>query len=181
MKYEFKLSFEEYYEYNKIYSRLSIGRTLKIIFNLGLAEFIAGIILIILCLFNVFGNGWTIALSIILAAIGAYMMLYSKIFFYTRLKREVRYKHRTQDYFKNIRTVEVSDEYALAYSDTDDYRANFNEDLKEVIETENLIMIMVHGRRGIIIPKRVTNIDELREHLKQVCDGYGIRYRLFRW
>jgi len=177
MKLTFKLSFSDYYEYNKVYSKIAIGKNLSSIFTIGLFEAVIGAIALVLFFLKILSNGVSLLLGAILAAVGVYMMLHSKVFFYTKLKKEVRLKYKTHDYFKNERNVELADEYLLAYSDSDDYRASYREDLKEIIETKNLFIIMIHGRRGIIVPKSEVEQQEVRSELSRISETYGVRYR----
>lgn len=180
MKLTFKLSFENYYEYNRIYSKIAIGKNLSAVFNIGVFEAVVGVILLGLYFLQILANGASLIAGGVLTAVGVYMMLHSKVLFYTKLKREVRRKYKTQDYFKNERNVELFEEYMLTYSDTDDYRASYRDDLKEIIETPNLYMVMVHGRRGIIIPKSAVPNEELRSVLRGLSQEYGVRYRYIK-
>lgn len=179
MKITFKLSFDNYYEYNRIYSKISVGKNLETIFKLGVFEAVVGLAVLFFRLIQVLHNNTSIVLGAILAVVGIYMMLHSKYFFYARMKREVKDRFKSE-YFKNERNIELEDDHIITSSETDDYRANFNEDLKEVIETENLFMIMVHGRRGIIIPKSAVNADEVRGKLRFIAEEYNVRYRIIR-
>ena len=180
MKITFNLSFDNYYEYNRVYSRISIGKNLNTIFKLGVFEAVVGLGVLFLRLIQVLHNKTSIVLGILLAVVGIYMILHSKVFFYTKMKREVAYRFKNHEYFKNARTVEIGDDHIITSSEVDDYRANFNEDLKEFIETENLFMVMVHGRRGIIIPKSVVEVKELREVFRKIAEEYNVRYRSIR-
>ncbi len=177
MKLTFRLSLANYYEYNKVYSKIAIGKNLSAIFTIGLFEAVIGVAVLVLFFLKILSNGVSLLLGAILAAVGVYMMLHSKVFFYIKLKKEVSHKYKSHDYFKSERSVELAEEYLLAYSESDDYRANYREDLKEIIETKNLFMIMIHGRRGIIVPKSEVEQQEVRGELSRISETYGVRYR----
>ena len=177
MKLSFMLSIDNYHEYNKVYSKISIGKNLEFIFKLGIFETVVGVCILLCRLLNVLKNNTSLLLGILLTVVGVYMILHAKVLFFSKLKREVTKKFKENDYFKNERTVEIYDEYLTTSSESDDYRANYNEDLKEIIETQNLFMIMVHGRRGIIIPKSAGDTKEIRQVLKCIAEEYNVRYR----
>lgn len=177
MKLKFSLSFENYYEYNKVYSKLAIGKKLDSIFKMGGFILVAGVTAIAMYFAKVFQIPLVLYGGAAAVVIGLYMMLHSKLFFKLKLKKQVRRKFKTDDYFKGERTVEFFDDYLLDCSENDDYRINFSDDLKEIIETKNFFMIMVRGRRGIIIPKDKVQADELRELFKEITEKYYSRYR----
>ncbi len=177
MKLTFKVSFDNYYEYNRVYSKIAVGKSLASIFKMGIFSVIAGIALVAMYFAEVLSATLFLLVGAILTAAGIYMMLYSKAFFHLKLKKEVHKKFNSTDYFKNERTVELFDDYMIAYSEDDDYQGDYDNDLKEFIETENLFVIMVHGRRGIIVPKAEVDVQELRKLLKKISEEYYVRYR----
>lgn len=180
MKLTFKVSFDNYYEYNRVYSKIAVGKNLKSIFKMGGFATVAGVTAIAMYFARLLEISLLLYGGAILTVIGLYMMLYSKALFYLKLKKDVRRKFKNSDYFKNERTVEFFGDYMVAHSENDDYCGDYDEDLKEFIETENLFMIMVHGRRGIIVPKAEVDAQELRALLKKISEENDVRYRYIK-
>ena len=177
MKITFKLSFDNYLEYNRIYSRIAVGKKLRSIFNVGLFVMIVGLCSLLIWLVQGFENSVIALFGALLSVFGLYLSLYAKVFFQLRLKREVTKKFKTSDYFKGERTVELEEKRIITSSESDSYCAVFADDLKEVIETPNLFLVMVHGRRGIIIPKSAVEVKAFRELLREITEQNNVRYR----
>ena len=180
MKIKFNLSLENYYEYNRVYSKLLIGKSLRSIFNTGVCMLVAGAVAAAAYFIGLSANPLLLCVGAAAAVIGIYMMLYSKLFFKKKLRRDVEKKFKTEDYFKTERTVELCDGYLLAYSENDEYRGTYSDDLKEIIETKDLFVVMVHARRGIIVPKAAVDEKELRELLKKIANENDARYRFIK-
>lgn len=177
MKLNFRLSFENYYEYNRVYSRISIGKNISAICKTGIFMAVVGIVILACFFAGVLTKTASLLLGSIIFAIGVFMVIYANLIFSYRLKKEVRRKYRTSDYFKVERTVELLDTHFLAYSENDEYRGDYSEDIKEFIETENLFLIMVRGRRGIIIPKKSVDEKEVARTIRRIAEDYDIGRR----
>ena len=177
MKLNFRLSFENYYEYNRVYSKISIGRNISAIFKGGVFMAAVGALILAACAASLLTKTASILLGGIVFAVGVYMIFYSKFVFGHKLKKEVRRKFRTSDYFNAERTVEFLDTQFLVYSENDEYRGDYDEDIKEFIETENLFLIMVRGRRGVIIPKDAVDVREVSKIIRRIAEDYDIGRR----
>lgn len=177
MELKFRLSFENYYEYNRIYSRISIGKNMDSIFKSGIFMAVVGAVILACFIAGKFTKIGSLFLGLILLAVGAFAIIYTKLIFNHRLKKEVRRKYRTSNYFNVERTVEFLEKQFLVYSENDEYRGDYDEDIKEFIETENLFLIMVRGRRGVIIPKKAVDEKEVRKLLRRIAEEYDIGRR----
>ncbi len=177
MKLNFRLSFDNYYEYNRVYSKISIGGQLSAIFKAGIFMAVVGAAIMVAFALSFITKMPSLFLGGIVFAVGVYMILYAKVIYANRLKKEVRRKYRTSDYFAVERTVELLDTQFLAYSENDEYRGDYDEDIKEFIETENLFLIMVRGRRGIIIPKSEVDEREVSTVIRRISEEYELRRR----
>ncbi len=177
MKLTFRLSFENYYEYNRVYSRISIGRNISAIFKAGIFMAVVGAAILACFIAGMLTKTASLFLGSIVFAIGVFMIIYAKFIFNHRLKKEVRRKYRTSNYFDVERTVELLDTQFLVYSENDEYRGDYDEDIKEFIETENLFLIMVRGRRGVIIPKSAVDEKEVSRTIRRIAEEYEIGRR----
>ena len=177
MKLNFKLSFENYYEYNRVYSKISVGRNIDAIFKAGIFMAIVGAVILACFFAGLLTKTTSLFLGSVLCAVGVFAIIYAKLIFNHRLKKEVFRKYRTNNYFDVERTVEFLDTQFLAYSENDEYRGDYDEDIKEFIETENLFLIMVRGRRGVIIPKDSVNENEVRSTIRRIAEEYEIGRR----
>lgn len=180
MKLQFSLSFENYYEYNRICSKLKIGKGLRSIFNTGVCMLVAGAVGAAAYFIKLSVEPLLLYVGVAAAVIGIYMVLYSRLLFKRKLKKQVQKKFEAEDYFKTERTVEIFDDCLLDYSENDEYRAGYSEDLREFIETQNLFVVMVYDRRGIIIPKSAADTPELRALLKRIAVENDARYRYIK-
>ena len=177
MKLNFRLSFENYYEYNKVYSKISIGKRINSIFKAGIFMSVVGVIVLVAFFAGLLTKTASLFLGAIVMAVGLYMVFYSKVVFNRRLKKEILKKYREKDYFHVERIVEFLDKQFLVYSENDEYRGDYDEDIKEFIETENLFLIMVRGRRGVIIPKNQVDEREVRATIRKISEDYDIGRR----
>ena len=177
MKLNFRLSFENYYEYNRVYSKISIGSRISAIFKAGIFMAVVGVAILACFFAGMLTKTASLLLGGIVFAVGIYMILFAKLIYNHRLKKEVRRKYRTSDYFNVERTVEFLDTQFLVYSENDEYRGDYEEDIKEFIETENLFLIMVRGRRGVIIPKKAVDEREVGMLIRKIAEDYDIGRR----
>ena len=177
MKLNFNLSFENYYEYNRVYSRLSVGKHISGVLKAGIFMSVAGAGILLCYLIKLITKIQSLFLGGVILAVGLYMILYAGLIFNHRLKKQVLKKYNTSDYFDVPRTVELLDTTFAAYSDNDDFRGEYEEDIKEFIETENLFLIMVRGRRGIIIPKSEVDEKEVSRTIRRIAEEYEIKRR----
>ena len=177
MKLNFRLSFENYYEYNRIYSKISIGRNIRAIFKAGIFMAVVGAVILACFIAGLIVKPASLLFGSLIFAVGLFSIIYAKLIFNHNLKKEVRRKYRTNNYFDVERTVEFLDTNFLVYSENDEYRGDYDEDIKEFIETENLFLIMVRGRRGVIIPKKEVEEREVSTIIRRIAEEYEIGRR----
>lgn len=179
MELNFKISFENYYEYNRIYAKMSLGKKINRIIFCGIVEIIAAAALLILALVRSYKPG-TYLISAAVIIVGLFQLVYALVLFPKSLKREVTKKYRTLDYFKGERKVVISSEYVSTSSENDSDIFYYEDEVKEFIESKNLFMIMIRGRRGIIIPKSEETQTHVREILQYAAKRYSKGYRYIK-
>ncbi len=161
----YDISFDDYLEYNKTISELTVPHNRK----KTLAQ---GIVIVVLALFLVVYNlafsdkSWFFTIvGVIMFFVGLYITFFYKIFAPQMLKKSVEKAFESDKEGFNNRVVTFTDSY---FTDKPDggYGEIKWEELASVLETKTQILLLFPDQRGTILPKEKIDVSPVRDFLK---------------
>ena len=171
----YDISFEDYLDYNKTISELTVPTNRKRTTGQGI---IITILAVLLVLYNNFlsdKNVWYTLIGVAMTAVGVYISLFYKIVAPKMLYKSVKKAYESDPEGFNNRIVTLAQDYFTDLPDGGYGEIKWDE-VSSVLETQTQLLILFPDTRGVIIPKKKVDLAEVTAFLSEKMKGLGKEY-----
>ncbi len=172
----YDISFDDYLEYNKIISDLTVPNNRKRTVGQGIIISVLAVFLVFYNLFFSDQNVWYTLIGILMLLTGLYIAFFYKIFAPKMLYKSVKKAYESDSEGFSNRIVTMYNDYFTDLPDGGYGEIKWTE-VASVLETNSQILILFPDQRGVIIPKN--KVDEapliafLKDKMREINKEYN--------